>query len=392
MNPWPIKRLGDLVLPTDQRDPREKPTEEFSYVDIASVDNQAKVIVATQRIIGAEAPSRARKVIRKGDVVVSTVRPNLNAVALVPNSLDNQICSTGFSVLRPSAKVTTGYLFAFARSPSFINHLLVGTTGANYPAVSDRKVKDVPIPVPPLAEQERIVKLLDETDALSKLRAQADRRAATFLPAVFQEMFGDPSNNENGWPVRPLAELCTSISDIDHKMPKTVERGIPFISAKDLLDNHRISFENVKMVSQEDFRRLARKSKPAKGDIIYSRIGAKLGKARMVEVDFDFLASYSCCTIKPNSQKVDAIFLCYLLDSPSILKQAHKGVRAIAVPDLGINEIKNFKIISPPIEVQEKFAKQVTEIRKLEAQQVASRERLDALFQSMLHRAFRGEL
>src|SRR5436309_15877220 len=100
MKRWPTNKLGELVLPTEQRDPRDKPTERFSYVDIAGVDNEAKKITATKTIVGADAPSRARKVIRRGDVIVSTVRPNLNAVALVPDVLDNQICSTGFSVLR----------------------------------------------------------------------------------------------------------------------------------------------------------------------------------------------------------------------------------------------------------------------------------------------------
>src|SRR5438105_3663390 len=121
MKRWPTKPLGELVRRTEQRDPRENPTEEFCYVDIAGVDNERKVIVASKQLVGADAPSRARKVIREGDVIVSTVRPNLNAVALVPNKLDNQICSTGFSVLRPSEKVMSSYLYAFVRSPLFID-------------------------------------------------------------------------------------------------------------------------------------------------------------------------------------------------------------------------------------------------------------------------------
>ena len=125
---------------------------------------------------------------------------------------------------------------------------------------------------------------------------------------------------------------------------------------------------------------------------MYSRIGAKLGKARMVEVDFDFLASYSCCTIKPNAELIDPLFLCFQLDSPFILKQAHKGVRAIGVPDLGLNEIKNFKIVVPPLQLQNEFTERMTQIRNLEAQQSTSRERLNDLFKSMLRSAFNGEL
>ena len=150
MNRWPSKPLRELLLPTEQRDPRAKPTEEFFYVDIASVDNEAKAIGTTKPMMGADAPSRARKVIRGGDVIVSTVRPNLNAVALVPVSLDNEMCSTGFSVLRPSPKLLSGYLFAFVRSSGFIGDLVARTTGANYPAVNDSDVKAVLLPVPPI--------------------------------------------------------------------------------------------------------------------------------------------------------------------------------------------------------------------------------------------------
>lgn len=168
--------------------------------------------------------------------------------------------------------------------------------------------------------------------------------------------------------------------------------GVLFISAKDLLDDGGISFENVKRISEEDFRRLSRKSQPEKGDIIYSRIGVNLGKARMVQVGFEFLASYSCCTIKPNLNLIDATFLCSLLDSPFILRQAQKGVRAIAVPDLGLGEIKAFRIIVPPMNVQRDFARRLTAVQNLRASQRKSLGDCDALFASLQHRAFRGEL
>ncbi len=181
---WPIKALGELLLTTEQRDPKEKPSTEFVYLDITGVDNKAKTIIATKRFIGADAPSRARKVIRKGDVIVSTVRPNLNAVALIPDELDDEICSTGFSVLRPSGKVMSDYIFAFVRSPYFIDNLVARTTGANYPAVNDGEVKSVSIPVPPLALQKEFAERVTEIRALET--AQATSR--TRLDALFQAM------------------------------------------------------------------------------------------------------------------------------------------------------------------------------------------------------------
>src|SRR5947207_1219034 len=152
MNGCSTLPLGDLVLPTAVGDPTRAPTQEFKYVDISSVDGVSKTIVGAKRLLGAEAPSRARRTIRTGDIIVSMVRPNLNAVARVPDDLDGQICSTGFAVLRPSEMVSGGYLFAFVRSPKFIDYLVARTTGANYPAVTDREIREVPIPLPPLEE------------------------------------------------------------------------------------------------------------------------------------------------------------------------------------------------------------------------------------------------
>ena len=131
--------------------------------------------------------------------------------------------------------------------------------GVGLQHITKGALSSVKITLPPLWEQERIVSLLDEANELRTLRTRANSRANELMPALFHEMFGDPSSNKTGWPIGPLAELCISISDIDHKMPKSVECGIPFISAKDLSDGGRISFENVKQISIADFRRLSRK-------------------------------------------------------------------------------------------------------------------------------------
>src|SRR5262249_23755535 len=98
------------------------------------------------------------------------------------------------------------------------------------------------------------------------------------------------------------------------------------------------------------------------------------------------------CTIKPNREFVDATYLCSLLDSPFILRQARKGVRAIAVPDLGMSEIKAFRIIDPPIGLQRDFAGRVQAVEELKSAQRASLAELDVLFASLQYRAFRGEL
>ena len=111
--------LRDVVdTKTGTRNPTTTPEQTFSYVDVASIDNQRKVITEARTLLGSEAPSRARKLIRRGDILVSTVRPNLNAVAMVPASLDGEVASTGCCVLRATERALPEYIFFFVQSPN----------------------------------------------------------------------------------------------------------------------------------------------------------------------------------------------------------------------------------------------------------------------------------
>ena len=154
-----------------------------------------------------------------------------------------------------------------------------------------------------------------------------------------------------GWAWSRLNSICSLIADIDHKMPKSVNNGVLFLSAKDLLNDGTINYDvNVKRISEEDFSRLARKAAPQKNDIIYSRIGACLGKARVVQSDIRFLVSYSCCTIRPII--IDSTFLASILDGDFVLCQAKKETQSVGVPDLGIKNIKNFLVPISPLKEQ----------------------------------------
>lgn len=189
--------LSEVCVPrTGVRNPAERPDEPFKYVDISAVDNREKRITVPQTLLGRAAPSRARKVIRAGDVLVATTRPNLNAVALVPADLDDEICSTGFCVLRAGPHIHADYLFQFVRSGAFVQPLSDLVKGALYPVVNDSQVLALSVPLPPLAEQERIAaRLANELEIVERARAAAAQRlaAAEALPAAtLREVFGDP--------------------------------------------------------------------------------------------------------------------------------------------------------------------------------------------------------
>lgn len=155
---WLISRIGDLCIDTKQRDPRCTPQETFVYINIATINKNTKTIESPLVIKGIDAPSRARKEVHTGDILVSTVRPNLNTVAIVPPELEGEVASTGFCVLRPDPNLLNNkYLFYRTITQDFITHLTAHMRGANYPAVTDGIVKSAPIPLPPISEQSRIV-------------------------------------------------------------------------------------------------------------------------------------------------------------------------------------------------------------------------------------------
>ena len=163
---WPDQKLGDVCLKTEQYNPGKQPTKEFKYVDISGVDNISKRINTFRSVLGAEAPSRARKRIRASDVLVSSVRPNLNAAAIVPDYLDSGIASTGFCVLRANQKILDPiYLFSQVCSTHFIDTMVSKARGINYPAVSDKDVKDILIPLPPLHIQNRFADIVEAMQA-----------------------------------------------------------------------------------------------------------------------------------------------------------------------------------------------------------------------------------
>jgi type I restriction enzyme S subunit len=114
----------------------------IDYIDISSIDNQSKTIATFQIIDAENAPSRAKQIIHKNDILVSTVRPNLNAVAVVDLETPNcQIASTGYCVLRCTEKANYRYVFYFCTSPIFVGGMTSQASGASYPAVSNSIVK-----------------------------------------------------------------------------------------------------------------------------------------------------------------------------------------------------------------------------------------------------------
>ena len=103
---WTKCSIGDVTLPISKIDPKDDPDREIYYIDISSIDNTRHVIGSVKEYPLKDAPSRARQIVHAGDVLFATVRPYLRNIACVPNNYDEQIASTGFSVLRPAKGIS----------------------------------------------------------------------------------------------------------------------------------------------------------------------------------------------------------------------------------------------------------------------------------------------
>jgi hypothetical protein len=154
----PVTRCADIIK--TKRDPTKQPDAPFQYVDIASIDVETGVIINPQELTGQEAPSRARKVMRAYDIIISTCRPTRGAIAVVPESLHGQICSTGFSVIRPHPSVNPFYLHFALRLPSTLEQFRKWSTGSSYPAILDEDVAKTLLPLPTPDLQDAAAKLI----------------------------------------------------------------------------------------------------------------------------------------------------------------------------------------------------------------------------------------
>lgn len=213
---WETKqlKLEDILQKTETINPKQYPDSDFEYIDISGVCNKKFVIEKTSNFKGKDAPSRARRLVKKDDILFATVRPTLKRITAIPSHLDGQVCSTGFFVLRPKDFINSKFLFYFLFSKNFIDSMASLQKGASYPAVNDGDVKNQFIFFPPLSEQKRIVEKLDqlltqtqrlETIYQRKLEALQELKQSLLHKAFTGELTNPSTSLRNNPTVKEVA-------------------------------------------------------------------------------------------------------------------------------------------------------------------------------------------
>jgi type I restriction enzyme S subunit len=307
--------------------------------------------------------------VKEGDILVSTVRPNLNAVARVCAALDGATASTGFCVARPKAgKLDDRYLFHWVRTPQFVSDMVRRATGASYPAVSDRIVLESELPLPPLSEQRRIADILDKADALRAQRRAALARLDTLAQSIFLDMFGDPRTNPRGLRKEPLQHLIKLKSGDFLPATEMVEGGIyPVFGGNGISGFH----DNYMFEERQ---------------IVLGRVGVYCGCVH-VSPPKSWITD-NALYVSERSPELTFEYLARALDQARLNQYASQ----FGQPLISGSRIYPINILIPPQDLQVKFEARIARVRNLKRLHESSTSEVENLFTSLQHRAFRGEL
>lgn len=315
---------------------------------------------------------------QEGDIVIAKVTPcfeNGNIAEMSGLYSGFGFGSSELFVLRPY-NIQSRFLFYTLQSEDFKEKgcaTMTGTGGLK--RVSPAFIANYQIAVPQPDEQKRIAKFLDkkcaEIDAvLEKTRVSIEEykklKQAIITQAVTKGVRGDRPMKESGiewigeipadWSVRKLYRAITKIGDIDHFMPESVDDGIPYLMTGDLKDNlSEVNFEQCKQISPEDYVSLSAKIKAQKGDVIFARY-ATIGTACYVDVDKEFLVSYSCLTIKPLEALLYGKFLFYYVKSSAFFEDVKQYFNSNTQSNVGLDSMSKAKIVLPDFQEQEEIA------------------------------------
>ncbi len=388
----PRENIRAGVAPVETWTPRVDRRETFQYVDIGSIDRDSKAIVGATEVDVSDAPSRARQILKANDVLVSTVRPNLNAVAMVPEELDGAIGSTGFTVLRANPqRLLPGFLFYWVRTPEFVAEMVRQATGASYPAVSDRIVLDSSMPMPRVEDQRRIVDVLETADRICCKRRAAAVLSGELFRSVFLDLFGDPVSNPRGW---ESSTFGAQIEALEYGPrfynEKYSESGVRIVRITDLDEGGRLDFSGMPKlaVSKQDKAKYVLRP----GDVVFARSGATVGKSAVCqEGDPEAIPGAYFIRLRFRD-RISPLFAREVLASESVQKIISTRSRQSAQQNFSGPGLRELPLPLPPVELQRRFERFALARRRVFGRQQEAVERSQMLFDALAASAFAGRL
>jgi len=302
------------------------------------------------------------------------------------------ICSTDILPVLAGEKLERNYLAHFLLQPAMVDFANSRATGANLPRLSPRVLAEFQIPLPPFQEQRRIAEVLDRADALRAKRRAVLAHLDSLTQSIFLDMFGDPVANPKQWPNRELGSLLT----FQQYGPRFYneaysEDGIRIVRITDLDESGTLRFSDMPrmLVSPEDQSKYVLRA----GDLIFARTGATVGKVALIGPDDPpCIAGAYFITMRFEPTLAEPAYARAVLTSPSIRAIVVSRSRQAAQQNFSGPGLRELPMPLPPVTLQRDYIRRINAIETLKITHRAALAELDALFASLQHRAFRGEL
>lgn len=403
---WINTTIGDISVKCSQRVPDEN--EQFIYVDIGSINRELKVIENPQYLTGKDAPSRARKEIKAHDIIVSLTRPNLNAVALVSEKYDEQIASTGFEVIRPTL-VESRYIFALVRSRHFIDSISGLVQGALYPAAKSSDVQSYEFPLPPLAEQKIIAENLDtllaQVDSTKARLEQIPQILKRFRQAIMASAVEGKLNSSDSkmWKLTKVEDLVRIVNGKSFPSTDYQNNGVKLLRPGNLHKSGIVVWTEKNTTYLPKHWVMKRPELSLKGGVLLMNLTAQslkdefLGRVCILNESDEVVLLNQRISAFTSNVKYDIIpYLFIYFRSPQFRAYVDTLDSGTLIKHLNIKDIKSYSLKLPSVKEQHHIVRRVEQLfayaDTIEKQVNSALARVNSLTQSILAKAFRGEL
>jgi len=337
------------------------------------------------------APAQNGMVIaRPSDIVIAWDGANAGTSSF---GLSGAIGST-LAILRPRRDgIHTGFLGHFVRASQPL--LRARAKGATVPHLDPEVLQSLPVSLPPLAEQRRIAAILDEADALRAKRRAALAHLDEMARAIFVEMFGDPDRNPHRWPVATLASMMIDGPQNGlYKPSSDYGNGTPILRIDSFYDGVVTKLAGLKRLRLSSSEMETYALRP--GDIVVNRVNSMeyLGKSAIIpRLEEVTVFESNMMRFSVDRTRAEPRFVVEHLQTPCVRDQIRSAAKhAVNQSSINQQDVIGFRLLCPPIDEQKKFAAAISAVDAIRETERAALERGDALFASLQHRAFRGEL
>jgi type I restriction enzyme S subunit len=371
-------------------------TQLVSFIPMAGVSESGIIVDIDTKRLGEV--QKGYRYFEEGDILLAKITPCMeNGKAALANGLPYKLGfgSTEFHVIRPGDDSDAHYLFHMVWNPHFRFVAARNMTGsAGQKRVPAGFLERFQIPFPPLEEQKRIAAILDKADAIRRKRAEVIRLTKTFLRSVFLEMFGDPMTNPKGWPIVKLANTFAKNPQIGTIVPAQ-ESGQQLVVRVGEIGDYNVAIERCKAVTLQGSELQRFLLKP--GDFLLARaIGSQdhLGKASVLQgIDRPIVFDSHVMRLRFKSELLHPLFfLQWLKTEGGRARFMRRAGRTAVQFNINAKQIADIDVPLPPPTIQQDFVHISLKTRALLQRQEHIAQNEQALFNSLVQRAFRGEL